>query len=145
MPKQIQLDIEKPGPNEGLLPFLKRTRQFYKLLFYAWSEVEFNTDQAVTGQFGISYVDEKAKLLTDWPFGRKLDFLKELKVLTQDEYSKVRAFQERRNKISHRDGLEILHTMTEGEKDELMKQAVEAAQICLNMVFAPLHHLQADS
>jgi hypothetical protein len=135
MPKQIQLDIEKPEPNEPLLHFLRRTRQFDRLLLYAWSELEFNTDQAVTGQFGIGYLDEKAKLLTDWPFGRKLDFLKELKVLTKEEYSRVKAFQEWRNKIFHRDGLEILHMMTEGEKDELMNKAIDAAQISFNVAF----------
>jgi len=130
---------EKPEPNEPLLHFLRRTRQFDRLLLCAWSELEFNTDQAVTGQFGIGYLDEKAELLTDWSFRRKLDFLRKLKALTHKEYSKVKAFQEWRNKIFHRDGLEILYTMTEAEKDELMNQAVDAAQISFNVAFRTAH------
>ncbi len=105
------------------------------MLLYAWSEIEFNTDQIITGLFGMNYLEERAELLTDWPFGKKLDYLKKLRIITKQEYRTVHSFQEKRNKIFHRDGLTILHIMPQAEKDELMNQAVEAAQICLTVAF----------
>lgn len=129
------MDTEKPKPNEPLLHFLRRTKQFDRLLLYAWSELEYNTDQAVVSQFGIGYLDKRAKILTDLSFGRKLDFLKELEAITKEEYSKVKAFQEWRNKLFHRDGMEYLHLMPENVQAALMNRAVEAAQISFDVAF----------
>lgn len=126
----------KEIPNLGFLPSLRKSKQFYRLLLYAWSEIEFNIDQAFAAQFNLSYLNKKAAfLLANLPFAKKLEFLKAMKVIGTKEYSKVKAFQKTRNDIVHRDGMEILHTMTDTEKDEMMDRAVEVAEICLHVAF----------
>lgn len=55
----------------------------------------------VASQFGLSYLDKKAKFVLEWSFGKKLEFLKEVGSPTEQGILAVRRFQERRNQIFH--------------------------------------------
>ncbi|TAK16711.1 MAG: hypothetical protein EPO37_07895 [Nitrosarchaeum sp.] len=66
-----------------------------------WSITEFDLNHLVTKQFKLFYDDKKAKILTDMSFNRKLEFLKEQKILNHSQYKRVKEFQEMRNKLYH--------------------------------------------
>jgi hypothetical protein len=123
---------EHPEPGEAWLQYLRRTRQFCCLVLLAWSEVEFHINQIRAKESGLFHEDKKAKILLELPFGKKLEFLKKRGVLYQDEYDTIKKFQKRRNKLFH--GKEPLFvTLNDTEKDEIMDNAVEAAQLALDI------------
>jgi hypothetical protein len=124
--------IGTPEPGEAWLQYLRRTRQFCCLVLLAWSEVEFHIDQIIAKEFGLYYDDKKAKIILELPFGKKLEFLKKQRVIYQEEYFILKAFQESRNKLFHGKG-PLFVILSEMEKDALMDSAVEAAHIALDV------------
>jgi hypothetical protein len=125
-----------PEPGEAWLQYLRRTRQFCCLILLAWSEVEFHIEQMTVREFGLFHddfrEDGRAKILLEMPFGKKLDFLKKQGVVYKDEYDSIKKFQECRNKLFH--GKEpFFVTLSEKKKDEIMDNAVEAAQLALDI------------
>lgn len=126
---------DHPEPNEGWLQYFRRKRQFSDCILFAWSEIEFNLDQIVARQFGLFIDDTKAKiLLRDLTIQKKLDFLKEIYVITKDEYNIIKKFQEYRNKLFH--GKQpFFFNLSDKEKDEVMDNAVNAAELTLVIGF----------
>ena len=109
---------ERPLPNESFHQFLRRTRRFYQLILETWSSVEFNIDQLLTKQFGLhcDYNDNAVKFLVKSSFGRKLDFLKKVGVISLEEFHVIREFEEHRNHFFHTLGAATLFVMSEDEK-----------------------------
>lgn len=112
---------------------LRNKRKFAELILFAWSIIEYDIDDILTHTFGLSAADERAELLLDLPFGRKLEFLKKMKVITATEFSKIHAFQSSRNALVHHQGKDILRLLItekeESERYKTMDNAVSAAEI----------------
>lgn len=123
-----------PEPNEAWLQYLRRKRQFCCLILLAWSKVEFNIDQIVARRQGISEPKCRQRLVKK-DFQTKLDFLKKKRVLFQDEYDTIKKFQEYRNKLFHGEEQPFFVVLNDKEKDEIMDNAVEAAQLTLYIGF----------
>ncbi len=121
---------DHPLPNESWLEYFRRTGRFSDLILLAWSQIEFNIDQLLVRQFGLFVQDKKAKILLDLSFQRKIDFLRENEILTKDEYSVVKEFQEYRNRLFH--GKEWFHFgLSKEEQDKIIDNAIRAAQLTL--------------
>lgn len=127
---------EGPLPNESFLQFLRRTKRFHQLILEAWSSVEFNIDQLLTRQFGLNcdYNDKKVRFLSNSSFGRKLDFLRKVGVISPEEFHIIHEFQEHRNQFFHTLGAATMFVMSEDEKDHTMDEAITAAQLTFNVV-----------
>ena len=129
---------DKPLQNESMLQFLKRKKRFYELLLCAWDQVEFDIDQLVADQYGLHGADignRKVKFLLDWPFGRKLDFLRDIGVISKRDFRAIQIFQQRRNTFSHSGGWSTTFLMTQNEREQLMDEAVKVAQLTFDMLF----------
>lgn len=134
-PQSVSLAHPPPTSSEYLLPYLRRKRELCQLVLYAWSEVEFHLDQVVTRQFGLYPEDEQAKRYVMWRFIDKIKFLREKGLITDTEFKELDSFRAKRNILFHRDGLAIMHLMTEKERDEVMDMALKAAQLSLAIGF----------
>lgn len=121
-----------PEPNEGWLQCFRRKRQFSDLILLAWSEIEFHIDQIIAKEFGLVYTDEKAQILLEMNFQKKLEFLKKNKVITKEEYDTIKMFQEYRNKLFH-GKKPFFFLLSDEEKEKIMDNAVEAAQLALDI------------
>ena len=119
---------EQPEPGQSWLTFFKEKNQFADLILTAWCTSEFNLDQIFTRQFGkhIHYPD--AKILTDMPFGKKLDYLKKMEIISNEEYSVIRKFQEFRNKLFH-EGAPTYVTWSDSEKEKWMDEAIKTTHV----------------
>lgn len=95
------MNDEMPQKGEGWLEFFYRKNKIAEVILLGWSITEFDLNQLVTKQFKLFYDDKKAKILTDMTFNKKLEFLKEQKVLNPSQYKRVKEFQEMRNKLYH--------------------------------------------
>lgn len=118
-----------------MLQFLRRKERFYELILCAWDNIEFNIDQIVARQFAL-YDDnsEKSNFVLDTSFARKLDFLKKIGELTTQEFQKIHAFQKRRNDFFHSQGWGTAFVMSQQERNQVMDEAVEAAQTAFNVL-----------
>lgn len=111
---------------------LRNQRKFAELILFAWSIIEYDIDEILTNTFGLNLSDERAELLLDLPFGRKLAFLKKMKMISASEFSKINAFKSSRNDLVHHQGKDILKVLFEEEESERYKTmdgAVGAAEI----------------
>ena len=131
---------DHPEPNEAWLQYFRRKRRFSDLILLAWSIIEFDIDQIVANQFGLFYTDKKAQILLELNFQKKLDFLKKNGVITKDEYDTFKNFQKNRNNLFHGGHLlgkeqPFFFTLSDEVKDEIMDNAVKAAQLALNIGF----------
>jgi hypothetical protein len=133
---------ENPEPNEGWLQYFQRKRKFSDCILLAWSEIEFDIDQVVARQFGLFIEDKKAKILLEMNFQRKIVFLKENGVITREEFNIIKKFQEYRNELFH--GKQpFFFNLSDKEKDEIMDNAVKAAQLALDIGFrVPIYQKQ---
>jgi len=116
-----------------MLEFLKRNQRVHELLLCAWGEIEFNVDQLVARQFGLhcDYYDKKVRFLLDSSLARKLDFLKDIGAIQNDELQAVHAFRKRRNELFHSQGWGALFMMSKNEKEQVMDEALRVAQLTL--------------
>jgi hypothetical protein len=130
MEKEIK---DYPEPNESWLTYFRRKRRFSDLILLSWSEIEFNIDQIVAREFGLFYEDKKAQILLEMSFQKKLVFLKENKVITTDEYKIFKKFQEYRNRLFHGKEHPFFLILNDEAKDEIMDNAVKAAQLSLDI------------
>ena len=132
---------ENPEPNEGWLQYFRRKRKFSDCILLAWSEIEFHIDQEVAKEFGLVYYDKKAQILLEMNFQKKLVFLKENGAITKEEFDIIKKFQEYRNKLFH--GKQHFFNLDDKEKDEIMDNAVKAAQLALDIGFrVPIYQKQ---
>ena len=122
---------DHPESNEAWLQYFRRKRRFSDLILLAWSEIEFHIDQIVAKQFGLFYEDKKAQILLELNFQKKLDFLKKNGVITKDEYDTFQKFQKYRNKLFHGKEQPFFILLSDEARDEIMDNAVEAAQLAL--------------
>jgi hypothetical protein len=123
----------RPEPNEAWLQYLRRTGKFCCLILLAWGEIEFHIDQIVAKEFGLYYDDKKARILLELPFGKKLEFLKKQGVICNEEYEVINKFQQKRNKLFHGREDPFFLTLGDKERNALMNNAVEAAQLALDI------------
>lgn len=124
---------DHPEPNEAWLQYFRRKRRFSDLILLAWSIVEFDIDQIVADQFGLFYTDKKAQILLELNFQKKLVFLKKNGLITKDEYNTFKKFQEYRNKLFHGEEQPFFFILSDEAKDEIMDNAVKAAQLALDI------------
>ncbi len=89
----------------------------------------------IAREFGFYYDDEDAKQYLKWNFEKKLQFLKKQGVLYSDEFEIIKKFQECRNKLFHGKDQPPFVILSDVEKDEFMDNAVEAAQLALDIGF----------
>ena len=122
---------DHPEPNEAWLQYFRRKRRFSDLILLAWSIIEFDIDQIVADQFGLFYTDKKAQILLELNFQKKLDFLKKNGVITKGEYNTFKEFKKYRNKLFHGDEQPFFFILSDEAKDEIMDNAVKAAQLAL--------------
>ncbi len=121
-----------PVSGEAWLQYFRRKRQFCCLILLAWSEVEFHINQIVVRESGLSYDDKKAEAVLGKRFEKKLDILKKKGVIFKDESDAIEKFQHYRNNLFH--GKEpFFATLNDEEKDALMDNAIEAAQLALDI------------
>ena len=125
-----------PLPNESYHQFLRRKGRFYELILETWSTVEFYVDQLVTRQYNMNcdYADEKVQFLVRSTFERKLQFLKKMCVVNRDEFRMIHRFQEHRNQFFHTLGTSHMDSLSEQEKEQVMDEAVAAAQTTFNIL-----------
>jgi len=126
----------EPKPGEAWLPYLRRERRFSDLMLEAWGHIEFNVDQIVAIEMGVplvSYLQRVRKLLEKISFQVKLDFLKENGVITKDEYSIIKKFQEYRNKLFHGKRSFFLK-LSEEKQDEIMDIAYKSAHLTTEII-----------
>lgn len=124
---------DKPKPNEDMMSFLRRKRQFSDLVLLGWSTIEFDIDQLVMSTFGLRWGDKKGKILLDMTFNKKLQFLKEDEVFDKMEFKALKEFQEYRNRLFH--GQEVFYIYTESEKDKIMDMVIKATNLVHHRLF----------
>jgi len=78
--------------------------RYAEVFLLNWSTVEIAIDNCVSYQFGHESTDDEVEILYDISFGRKLGFLKDRGILTNEEFKSIQDLQRRRNKIVHREG-----------------------------------------
>ncbi len=99
-----------------------------------WGEIEFNIDHILVQEFGLQYDDKKARILLELPFGKKIDFLREIGLIAENESQIIKKFAVHRNHLFHgknpfRRENPFYMTLNESEKDEIMDNAMHATQI----------------
>ena len=124
----------KPEPKESWVSYFRRTRKFSDLMLMVWSLMEFNIDQIVTRQFGLFYEDKKARILLDMNFSKKLDFLKENKTITNNEFKILNDFKKYRNELFHGKKPHYF-ILSDAEKDKIMDNAVKVANLLQKILF----------
>jgi SUMO ligase MMS21 Smc5/6 complex component len=110
----------------------RRKRQFCCLILLAWSEVEFHINQIVVRESGLAYDDKKAEAVVGKRFEKKLDILKKKGVIFKDESDAIEKFQHFRNNLFHGKEPSFV-TLGDKEIDAIMDNAVEAAQLALDI------------
>jgi hypothetical protein len=120
----------------GLQRF-REEKRFSEFMIWAWNLAEASIDDCIARIFGVTVDDSRSDLLFGLSFKRKLDFLKEKKFLSQDEYKKIDDFRIRRNDLFHKKplGNYQIGFLTEKEKDEIMSlgiEAIDALSVCIS-------------
>jgi hypothetical protein len=112
---------------EDWVTYFRRKNQFADVMLTAWCFLEYNLDMLFANEFGLAIDDEKAKILLDMNFRRKLDFLKD-RVMNNEEYQAVKSFNELRNQLFHRDGWVYVH-LSDAAKNDIMNAAVDSVKL----------------
>ncbi len=99
-----------------------------------WGEIEYNIDHILVQEFGLQYDDRKARILLELAFGKKIDFLAEISLITGTEFQIIKKFAAHRNKLFHgknpfRRENPFYMTLNESEKEGIMDNAMHATQI----------------
>ena len=121
---------------EFFVDILRREKRFHQLILVAWSSIEFDIDRLVTYQFQLNceYPNKKVQFLVSAPFGKKLDFLKKMRVVTLEEFHTIRQFQEHRNEFFHTFGTARVENQGPKEVERIMDEMVEASKLTYSIV-----------
>lgn len=119
---------EQPKPGESWIGFFRSKGQFADLVLTAWCTSEFYLNQLFTKQFGKWFDYPDAKILVDMPFSKKLDYLKDMEIISKEEFKTIRNFQQFRNKLFHKDSPTYV-TWSDFKKEKLMDEAIHATHI----------------
>ncbi len=128
--------IDTPATNELYFDILRKEKRFHELILAAWSSIEFDIDRLVTNQFHMDceYPNKKVQFLVGSPFGRKLDFLKKMGVVTPEEFRIIRQFQEHRNEFFHTFGTARAENQGAKEVERIMDEMVAASKLAYSIV-----------
>ncbi len=114
--------------------FNKPTNAGYALTL-AWSLSEAVVNGLVSDTFNMDADDPKTELFEDIPFWKKLQFLKDFDVITEDERKALESFSKRRNKLFHSEGDKVLDfVMNTGETQEFLKHSTETITLILAII-----------
>ena len=99
-----------------------------ELVLVSWGAIETYVDILMSLEYGLSLSDERAELLSDFGYQKKLDFLKKRGKIDGDQYKVIHAFQQRRNDIFHKTISGRIFEEDSSEKKEIMDLARGAAK-----------------
>ena len=103
------------------------------LLLYDWALVEAVVDHLGANEFSVGRGDDRARLLNDIPFWRKLAFLKKRGIFDSAEYKTIRSFEELRNKMFHRMGASIAD-FDRRTKRKVVKICTDASEAAMDVL-----------
>jgi hypothetical protein len=138
------LSDEQPTAEDhgAWIPFLIRKRRFAECVIVAWQAVEDLVGQMTVGEFELFLAPKKQDPRIDLLLGKidfkdKLDFLKEMGLLSNNDVKTIREFSEERNRIFHGGVFTnpLVTTIREEEKTRIMELARKASQIAMNRGF----------
>ena len=117
----------RPGrSHRDILDDIRGEGKFAEFLILAWGIMEVFLDNAILTEFipaGTS--TQKARYLVERTFDRKLNLMRSLSYLSDDEYGGVNKCQKARNDLFHNGGVFVLN-LGKAKEEELMDDATKA-------------------
>jgi hypothetical protein len=114
------------------LDILRKEGKFFEFVLVAWGIIEFNLDNVILREYSLSSQSPKSDILLGINFDRKLGLQKKLSFLTTQDYTKVKEFQEWRNKFFHKNGI-FVSNLSQSEKNSVMNIATRAVDVTHNL------------
>jgi len=108
------------------LPKLRKEGKFGDFMLVAWGMVEAFIEIGVLYQFGMPNDEVQQDYLSEKPFQKKLDFLRDEKVLDAESYRKIKQFQADRNQLFHPSETLLIRIAREEEQNKIMDNAEQA-------------------
>lgn len=112
---------------EGVLNEMVRKKQFSDVVLGSWALVDLSISGLLQLTFGINGTDQRASFFHKrfLQFNDKITFLRDVKMLSQEEYATVSQFQNDRNALLHTKKGKVawFFKLTEIEKDEIISHA----------------------
>lgn len=133
---------------ESWLSFFRRTGHFGDFILLAWSGIETNLDVVFLASFnilpnivevdGVEWPrfeeDKRAKLLLDFTFNRKMEFLQQTGDIEQNEMVILKKFRRDRNRFFHGREPPFIH-LNEKQRDEVMDTAGKAEKVSFDIAY----------
>ena len=107
---------------------LRKKGEYAEVIVSAWGAAEFFMDDVLLREYGLSSSDQRSAPLLKLDFETKLRLQKNIGLLSKEEFYLVKAFQEQRNNVFHKEGLFFSNT-PKAKKEELAEIAIKAVQV----------------
>ena len=111
-----------------ILGQLRAEGKFFEHLHLAWGLVEFKADECILMAYALSSQDVRAEPLLELSVSKKLRLLRNMCVLSADDFAIISEFRLKRNNLFHTESMFAL-SLEKEEKERIMELGKRATEI----------------
>ncbi len=123
---------KRPRLHRDILEDLENEAKTLEVVLLAWSIIEMHSTNVLLRAYGLSTQNPKSRRVIKLPVTEKLRRLKEMGLLSDDDFNIIQEFKEERNSLFHMGGL-FFPNYSEEQKSRLTDMAIVAADVTHDM------------